>query len=333
MAGEPRAAILSEELQEQEFILNQCAEQLEISELTHAALLSHLKEALAEQESKLEIIRSQLQIVRIKAERSAILRRQLSPSGNVLTGNTLDHGPQETGVNVPGDTSALQKALSSGDATLSWSMSTFTSDQATLEEEVKDPRTAAAEIAAKLAASASSAQMLQSVLSSFVAEASLVSRVESAPLEQPTHLTPDKQQKLIGQDDNMTKDDGNHSNVKYSVPMFPLSNIGIPQQADSGHAPASLITSTVTSLNPPSHPILLSHPQYRGHDAIIHVQGYGYGSTSVSTLPSFSSIQQQQIVMAVTPSSSISSHNSNRIELKSIQQSVHGYFSPVRTKP
>jgi regulator of Ty1 transposition protein 103 len=40
---------LAEELQEQQNILTHCVEQLEMSELARAALVSHLKEALREQ--------------------------------------------------------------------------------------------------------------------------------------------------------------------------------------------------------------------------------------------------------------------------------------------
>lgn len=49
MAGDSHDTTLGDELQEQENILTRCAEQLEMSELARAALVSHLKEALREQ--------------------------------------------------------------------------------------------------------------------------------------------------------------------------------------------------------------------------------------------------------------------------------------------
>ena len=49
IAGEPQNVTIVEELQEQQNILTHCVEQLEMSELARAALISHLKEALREQ--------------------------------------------------------------------------------------------------------------------------------------------------------------------------------------------------------------------------------------------------------------------------------------------
>ena len=50
MAGDSQDITnLAEELQEQQNILTHCVEQLEMSELARAALVSHLKEALREQ--------------------------------------------------------------------------------------------------------------------------------------------------------------------------------------------------------------------------------------------------------------------------------------------
>ena len=49
IAGEAQNVTIVKELQEQQNILTHCVEQLEMSELARAALISHLKEALREQ--------------------------------------------------------------------------------------------------------------------------------------------------------------------------------------------------------------------------------------------------------------------------------------------
>ncbi|KAK2970847.1 hypothetical protein RJ640_016643, partial [Escallonia rubra] len=56
----PGASLL-DDMDEQENVLHQCVSQLESAEAARGSLISHLKEALLVQESKLELIRSQLQ--------------------------------------------------------------------------------------------------------------------------------------------------------------------------------------------------------------------------------------------------------------------------------
>ncbi|XP_049933159.1 uncharacterized protein LOC116249911 isoform X2 [Nymphaea colorata] len=59
--GNQQESTLANELQEQENILRQCIAQLQNTEATRTALVAQLKEALQDQESKLELIRTQLQ--------------------------------------------------------------------------------------------------------------------------------------------------------------------------------------------------------------------------------------------------------------------------------
>ncbi|KAG7962203.1 hypothetical protein I3843_09G053700 [Carya illinoinensis] len=60
--GNQQGSAVVDELQEQEGILKQYVGQLESAEATRASLISQLKEALQDQESKLEFIRTQLQV-------------------------------------------------------------------------------------------------------------------------------------------------------------------------------------------------------------------------------------------------------------------------------
>ncbi|TYG46620.1 hypothetical protein ES288_D11G270100v1 [Gossypium darwinii] len=86
--GNQNGSALLDELQLQENALRQCVEQLESIETTRAALIFQLKEALQEQESKLELICSQLQVARGQIEQGSNLRKRLTlPSvhGHVTT--------------------------------------------------------------------------------------------------------------------------------------------------------------------------------------------------------------------------------------------------------
>ncbi|GLT52891.1 hypothetical protein SLA2020_262010 [Shorea laevis] len=60
--GNQQEPVIVDELQDQENVLKQCVEQLESAEATRATLISQLREALQDQESKLELIRTQLQV-------------------------------------------------------------------------------------------------------------------------------------------------------------------------------------------------------------------------------------------------------------------------------
>ncbi|KAG2687489.1 hypothetical protein I3760_09G053000 [Carya illinoinensis] len=60
--GNQQGSAVVDELQEQEGILKQYVGQLESAEATRASLISQLREALQDQESKLEFIRTQLQV-------------------------------------------------------------------------------------------------------------------------------------------------------------------------------------------------------------------------------------------------------------------------------
>ncbi|KAJ0978047.1 hypothetical protein J5N97_013521 [Dioscorea zingiberensis] len=151
-------------LQEQETILKQCVEKLENVEASRAALILQLKDALQEQESKMELIHSHLQVAKNETEQLSNLKRRLvspSISGPITTQSIME-------LNL----SAQASSPSSQPFQLLTSMATSMSS--TAEEHKK----AAAAIAAKLTASSSSAQMLVSALSSLVAE-------EAASLKRP----------------------------------------------------------------------------------------------------------------------------------------------------
>ncbi|KAL2621472.1 hypothetical protein R1flu_001677 [Riccia fluitans] len=68
---------IADELQEQQAVLAHCIEQLETCEMTRAALVQNLREALHEQVTKLEHLRTQLQIAQAQAEQAGSVRQRL----------------------------------------------------------------------------------------------------------------------------------------------------------------------------------------------------------------------------------------------------------------
>lgn len=130
-AGDPRRVSLAEEIKEEESTLTQCLKKIKSIEGSREALVSQLKEALREQESHLESVRTQIQVAQGQLEQAANMRRRLN--------------------NEPTQTQSKTVPDSNGPTT-------------------SDPKKTAAAIADKLAASTHSQQVLTSVLSSFAAE-------------------------------------------------------------------------------------------------------------------------------------------------------------------
>lgn len=162
--GSQHGSSIIDEIQQQEQALQQCIGQLENAEATRAALVYQLKGALQEHESKLELIRSQLQVARFQVEHANNMKKRMtSPSFPVP--------PTTPTISATEAMKVVEQTLSSAQP-----ISTPPHPQPvvsfaplrTTEEENK--KAAAAAVAAKLAASTSSAQMLTSVLSSLVAE-------------------------------------------------------------------------------------------------------------------------------------------------------------------
>lgn len=164
-SGQFHGAAFVEELQGQHAILRDSIEQLTAIESSRASLVSYLREALQEQESKLEQVRHQLQAAHSHSEHASRITQQLLHSNNVPL--VAEQSPKEA------NTSMVPPSFVAGDREQSApSMYTqqvsFPENTSHVEE---DPRkSAAAAVAEKLTASTSSAQMLSYVLSSLASE-------------------------------------------------------------------------------------------------------------------------------------------------------------------
>ncbi|CAL5014637.1 unnamed protein product [Urochloa decumbens] len=134
-AEDPRRDVLCTELKDEEANMKKCIEKLKVVEANRAALVSELKEALQEQESELEKVRTQLQLAEAMVHEASNMQRRLKNEPTIPPPNSAEPG----------------KALPNG--------------------QVKEQqKTAAAILADKIAASSNSQQILQSALSKFAAE-------------------------------------------------------------------------------------------------------------------------------------------------------------------
>jgi len=180
--GEVQESI-AEELLAQQVTMAQCIEQLETCEMSHAMLVSNLRDALHEQEGKLEQLRTHLQIAQAQLEQAGSVQHHLmtgSPSladaiGAPSEGNSLlrnerlyhHHEKQPMRSKENGN----QVVISSQSTAISIvAESNSQAERADNSSVQTSAATMAAEVAAKLAASSSSAAMLTSVLSSLAAE-------------------------------------------------------------------------------------------------------------------------------------------------------------------
>ncbi|OMO56002.1 hypothetical protein CCACVL1_26833 [Corchorus capsularis] len=153
-AKDPKRKTLAKELEDEENILKECIEKLKSVEASRAALVLQLKEALREQESELENVRTQMQVAHAQAEEACNMRKLLNDEDYVSTSATLDANAKA------GETPKRTAAA------------------------------IAAEVADKLAASSSSQMIMHSVLSTFAAEeaknAGLKNSLTSVPVNSVT---------------------------------------------------------------------------------------------------------------------------------------------------
>ncbi|KAG6580850.1 Regulation of nuclear pre-mRNA domain-containing protein 1B, partial [Cucurbita argyrosperma subsp. sororia] len=260
---QPRSALL-DDLQEQENVIQRCIRQLESVEATRASLVSLLVEALLDQESKLELVRNQLQIARSQIELASNVRKRST--------STPVPGPSATTINVPTETThvidtKLPSVQQNEIASPVQAMASFAGPK-TSEDETK--RAAAAAVAAKLAASTSSAQMLTSVLSSLVAEeaASMNGSLKSSGFASLSIFPSEKRQKL-------------------EKPM-PISDVS---GSDANGQPVSQANQCQASFAPPpppAPPSLSSTPpvnQYAQSGGLMGVSPYSFGAYSLPPPP------------------------------------------------
>ncbi|CAL0323294.1 unnamed protein product [Lupinus luteus] len=154
-----------DELQGHNSVLRECIEQLTAIESSRATLVSHLREALQNQEIKLGQVRSQIQAARVQSEQAGNTCRQLLNGNNIQS--LAEQGSKEIRT-VLASGSYISDDREQSVPLMYTPQASFPKKSGHVEE---DPRkSAAAAVAAKLTASTSSAQMLSYVLSSLASE-------------------------------------------------------------------------------------------------------------------------------------------------------------------
>ncbi|KAM7505171.1 hypothetical protein LguiB_004075 [Lonicera macranthoides] len=301
------AAVVGE-IQEQENVLQQCASQLESAEATRSALVSQLKEALQDQESKLELIRSQLQVVHGQIEQATNIRERLtSPS---------IPSPPITTFKPPVEPNLLPVQLNSLAPPAAQPMMTFSATKTTEEESKK---AAAAAVAAKLAASTSSAQMLTSVLSSLVAEeaaASMSGGLKSGGFS--SLFSPEKRQKL---EKPMTPSDGHNSEAATNSPYYALQQQTMVNVSLAPPPPPPPPPPPVQASNSPVNQFVQSAGLMMG------IMPYGYAASSLPPPPPMPShISMGLARPALQPPQSPQQHHQQQQQQQ--QTGNGGYYRP-----
>ncbi|XP_022982898.1 regulation of nuclear pre-mRNA domain-containing protein 1A-like isoform X1 [Cucurbita maxima] len=283
---QPRSALL-DDLQEQENVIQRCIRQLESVEATRASLVSLLVEALLDQESKLELVRNQLQIARSQIELASNVRKRST--------STTVPGPSATNINVPTETThvidtKLSSVQQNAIASPVQAMVSFAGPK-TSEDETK--RAAAAAVAAKLAASTSSAQMLTSVLSSLVAEeaASMNGSLKSSGFASLSILPSEKRQKIEKPMpiSDVSSSDGIGASFITPMQQQQLASVPLAQSANGQPvSQANLCQASFAPPPPPAPPSLSSTPsvnQYGQSGGLMGVSPYSFGAYSLPPPP------------------------------------------------
>ncbi|CAK8567338.1 unnamed protein product [Lathyrus sativus] len=159
IAKDPKRKTLMKDLEEQQNLLKHCIEKLKIVEASRVALVSQLKEALLEQESELENVRTQMQVAQAQIEEASNMQKRLDnedPSQNASFKRT-------SGTDAASQSEAATK---------------------------KSAAAIAAEVADKLTASSSSQLIMSSVLSTFVAEEAKSARLTTESTSNSMISTP-----------------------------------------------------------------------------------------------------------------------------------------------
>ncbi|XP_071914974.1 uncharacterized protein [Coffea arabica] len=256
-----------DELKGQHATLRDCIGLLTSIESSRANLMAHLREALQEEEYKLDQVRNQLQAARVHSEQAGnkcgqllscdnneqVLAEQDRPENHLSQGtHDFDSGSKEQSAPV-----MYSQQVS------------FTEKSSHLEE---DTKSAAAAVAAKLTASSSSAQMLTFVLSSLASEGVIGNPVKESPSDYPSEKRP-----KLENDRSSYVPLQNSEAFQQNIPVF-------SQDVTSNEQPPPPSSPPPLPPLPPMQPYPV--PQYMSSAGTIASVPFGY-----------STIQQQQVAV------------------------------------
>ncbi|KAI5341444.1 PREDICTED: regulation of nuclear [Prunus dulcis] len=283
-SGQFHGSVFVEEVQGQNAVLRDCIEQLTAVESSRANLVSHLREALQEQEFKLDQVRDQLQAAQSQSEQATNICHRLLNGNNMQSAAHQSSKEAHTSV-APHGFMAVGREQSA--PVMYTQQVPFPEKSGHVED---DPRkSAAAAVAAKLTASTSSAQMLSYVLSSLASEG-----VISNPIKEPSgDYPPEKRPKL--ENDQSSSYVPQSSNPSPSPPI-PHSNVPTTnQQYTPSEAPPP------PSSSPPPLPPLPPVPQYPVSQYMQGAVPYSYSMTQQQPPPSMPDYPAGAPVNGISP--------------------------------
>lgn len=283
----------AEELQGQHAALRECIEQLATLEASRVSLVSHLRNALQEQELKLDQVRSQLQAAQSRSDQVANVSRQLvtSDSNMLLDEQGVKEAPTSTAPPgfAPGDRQANPVV---------YTRQVPLTDKSALPSEDDSRKSAAAAVAAKLTASTASAEMLSHVLTSLVSGVQFGNNSKDSPSE--LHHS-DKRPKLENETSSyapaspLPPPPPQNQQPPPPLPPFPhpesLQQKQIGNTATTNQQPTAGEQPPPPSSSPPPLPPLPPMPLYPMPPQFIQTAGsmsnvaYSYGATQQPAPP------------------------------------------------
>ncbi|XP_022774223.1 UPF0400 protein C337.03-like isoform X1 [Durio zibethinus] len=303
-SGQFHGSALVEEVQGHHAVLRDCIEQLTIVASSRASLVSHLREALQEQELKLEQVHTQLQAAQSQSEQAGNICRQLLNCDNPQL--VAEPSSKESHTSVAPQSFFPGAAEQSAPVMYARQVS-FPDNSGHIEE---DPRkSAAAAVAAKLTASTSSAEMLSYVLSSLASEGVIGNPMKESSGDYPSEKRP----KLENDQPYIPSQNPQQA----SVPPFPPPEshqhivVATTQQLTPNEVPPP------PSSSPPPLPPLppmppYAVPQYLPTAGSINGAPYSYGMTPSQhpSLPGYSVVGPAMTSVSTFASTSTNSYQS-----------------------
>ncbi|TKY47628.1 Regulation of nuclear pre-mRNA domain-containing protein 1B [Spatholobus suberectus] len=125
VAKDPKRKTLAKELEEEENLLKQCIEKLKSVEASRVALVSQLKEALHEQESELENVRTQMQVAQAQVEEACNMRKLLDSEDSSQKASTA-----KSAAVIAAEVADKLAASSSSQLIMTSVLSTFAAEEA-----------------------------------------------------------------------------------------------------------------------------------------------------------------------------------------------------------
>ncbi|XP_074308718.1 uncharacterized protein LOC141643448 isoform X2 [Silene latifolia] len=124
----PKRKILAKELETEENILKECIEKLKSVETNRVALVAQLREALQEQESELENIRTQVQVAQARADEANNMRKLLNDDNYVAPTPSAGKS-NKTAADIAAEVADKLAASSSSQLIMSSVLSTFAAQE------------------------------------------------------------------------------------------------------------------------------------------------------------------------------------------------------------